>query len=121
MITSYPSKFVIDVGVGRTIEHWLISNNFIVFAIASINPEMEDIQILDLANKEDAIIITMDKDFGELVFKNFLPHKGILLLRLEDAISAEKLAVIETLIPYQILKIKNTFSVYQNGKFRIRK
>src|SRR4029077_12829115 len=103
------------------IEEWLISNNFIVFSITSLNPEMEDVQILDLGNKEDAIIITMDKDFGELVFKNHLPHKGILLLRLEDAISSEKLAVIETLLPYQILKIKNNFSVYQNGKLRIRK
>lgn len=120
MITSYPAKFVIDVGVGRTIEEWLITNNFIVFSISSLNPEMEDVHILDLGNKEDAIIITMDKDFGELVFKNLLPHKGVLLLRLEDAISSEKLAVIETLIPHQILKIKNKFSVYQNGKFRIR-
>lgn len=120
MITSYPTRFVIDVGVGRTIEEWLISNNFFVFSITSINPEMEDIHILELANKEDAIIITMDKDFGELVFKNHLTHKGILLLRLEDAISAEKLAVIETLIPFHMLKIKNNFSVYQNGKLRTR-
>lgn len=118
MTTSYPAKFVIDVGVGRTIEEWLITNNFFVFSITSINPAMEDIHILDLANKKDAIIITMDKDFGELVFKNLLSHKGVLLLRLEDAISAEKLAVIETIIPQQILKIKNNFCVYQNGKFR---
>jgi predicted nuclease of predicted toxin-antitoxin system len=120
MITSDPTKFVIDVGVGRTIEEWLIANNFIVFSVTNLNPEMEDIHILDLANKEDAVIITMDKDFGELVFKNLLPHRGVLLLRLEDAISAEKLAVIETLIPHHILKIKNNFSVYQNGKFRNR-
>ena len=117
----YPTKFIVDVGVGRSIEEWLILNNFTTLSITSINPEMPDVNILELSNKEDAIIITMDKDFGELVFKNLLPHKGVLLLRLEDAISAEKLAVIETLIPYRILEIKNKFSVYQNGKLRIRK
>lgn len=120
MTTDYTPKFVIDVGVGRTIEDWLISNNFLVVSITTLNPEMEDKAILELANEEEAIIITMDKDFGELVFKNLLPHKGILLLRLEDAISAEKLAVIQNLIPDQILKIKENFSVYQNGKLRIR-
>ena len=109
MITLYPTKFVIDVGVGRTIEEWLISNNFIVFSITSINPEMEDLHILDLGNKEDAIIITMDKDFGELVFKNLLPHKGVLLLRLEDAISAEKLAVIGNYYSIQNSKTKESF------------
>ncbi len=120
MTTSYPTKFVIDVRVGRSIEEWLIANNFIIFSIASINPEMPDIDILEFANNEDAIIVTMDKDFGELSFKNLMPHKGILLLRLEDAISTEKLAVIETLIPHQIFKLKNNFSVYQNGKLRTR-
>lgn len=94
--------------------------NFEVFSIAAIDPEMDDEVILELANKEDAIIITMDKDFGELVFKNQLPHKGILLLRLEDATSEIKLVVIQNLIPYQIIKLKNNFSVYQIGKLRTR-
>ena len=114
-------KFIIDAGVGRSIEEWLISQNFMVLSIVSINPEMEDVNIVKLAGREDAIIITMDKDFGELVFKQKLLHKGILLLRLEDAISSEKLAVIQTIIPYHLEEIKNNFSVYQNGKLRIRK
>ena len=120
MIISFPTKLVIDVGVGFSIEDWLVSNNFIVFSIMKINPRMEDKLIVELANHEDAIIITMDKDFGELIFKNKVPHKGILLLRLEDANSAEKLASIKNIIPYEILKLKNNFSVYQNGKLRIR-
>ncbi len=46
---------------------------------------MPDAEILKLADREKAIIITTDKDFGELVFKSHEPHKGVLLLRLEDA------------------------------------
>jgi predicted nuclease of predicted toxin-antitoxin system len=75
MITSF-QKFIVDLGVGRSIEKWLTSQNYVVLSIALINPEMQDNLILELANNEDAIIISMDKDFGELVFKNFLPHKG---------------------------------------------
>ncbi len=81
---------------------------------------MEDYQIIKLAIKEDGIIITMDKDFGELVFKNNNLHKGILLLRLDDAVSEEKLAVIQNIIPEHLEHLKNNFSVYQNGKLRTR-
>ena len=120
-MTTNPSlKFVIDVGVGRSIEEWLASQNFKVLAIASINPEMKDFEIIQLANHEDGIIVTMDKDFGELVFKNNKTHKGILLLRLDDAVSEEKLAAIQNIIPEYLGKLKNNFSVYQNGKLRTR-
>ena len=73
-----------------------------------------------LAIKEDGIIITMDKDFGELVFKNNNLHKGVLLLRLDDAVSEEKLAAIQNLIPEHLEQLKNNFSVYQNGKLRTK-
>lgn len=114
-------KFIIDVGVGRIIENWLLQQNFSVIAVRILNPEMTDSDIIELANKEDAIIISMDKDFGELIFKNKLPHKGVLLLRLEDAVAEEKLAVIQNIFPEHLLAIKNKFAVYQNGRLRTRK
>ena len=120
MITNASFKFIIDVGVGRSIEEWLSSQSFKVLAIRYINPEMEDFQIVQLANMEDGIIITMDKDFGELVFKKNNEHKGILLLRLDDAASEEKLAAIQNIVPEHLEKLKNNFSVYQNGKLRTR-
>jgi predicted nuclease of predicted toxin-antitoxin system len=81
---------------------------------------MTDSEILKLADKEKAIIITMDKDFGELVFKSHEPHNGVLLLRLEDAHAEEKLAAIQNIFPDHLPKLKNNFAVYQNGKLRIR-
>jgi predicted nuclease of predicted toxin-antitoxin system len=113
-------KFIIDVAVGRSVEEWLKSQEFNVVTIGSVNPEMKDFEIIQLANMEDGIIITMDKDFGELVFREKNKHKGILLLRLEDAMSEEKLAAIQNIIPEHLRKLKNNFSVYQNGKLRTR-
>lgn len=37
---------------------------------------MEDMDIIKMANDEAAHIITMDKDFGELVFKNDIVIKA---------------------------------------------
>ena len=114
-------KFIVDVGVGRIIENWLVQQNFSVIAVQILNPEMADTDIIELANREDAIIISMDKDFGELIFKNIIPHKGVLLLRLDDAVAEEKLAVVQNIFPEHLPDIKNKFAVYQNGKLRIRK
>jgi predicted nuclease of predicted toxin-antitoxin system len=120
-VTDSPNfKIIVDVGVGRIIEEWLLIQKYDVISIREINPEMHDSDIIKLANKETAIIITMDKDFGELVYKNFSFHHGILLLRLEDAVAEEKLSVIQNIFPAQFNHIVNNFCVYQNGKLRIR-
>lgn len=63
----------------------------------------------------------MDKDFGELVSKNYSPYKGILLLRLQDAVAEEKLSAIQNIFPNHLSQIKNNFCLYQDGRLRIRK
>lgn len=118
MESSY--SFIVDVGVGKAIENWLFNENYKVISIRDLNPEMQDEVIIELAVKEDAIIITMDKDFGELIYKENKTHKGILLLRLEDAVAEEKLAVLQNIFPIRLNNIKNNFAVFQNGILRIR-
>jgi predicted nuclease of predicted toxin-antitoxin system len=49
---------------------------------------MVDSAILAWAVNEQRLVITMDKDFGELVFRSGQAHDGVLLLRLEEARSA---------------------------------
>ena len=120
MNKEFIGKIVIDIGVGRTIEEWISLQNFEIISIRKINHEMPDSDILKLAIQEKALIITMDKDFGELVYKHFSFHHGVLLLRLEDAVSEEKLSVIQNIFPLRYLQIRNNFCVYQNGKLRIR-
>ena len=114
-------KIIIDIGVGKIIEEWISLQNLEVISIRKINHEMPDLDILNLANKEKALIITMDKDFGELVYKHFSFHHGVLLLRLEDAVAEEKLSVIQNIFSTHYSQIRNNFCVYQNGKLRIRK
>ena len=67
------------------------------------------------------MVITMDKDFGELVYNSVLPHAGVLLLRLEDARSEEKVRIVEEILNNYSDKIVNKFCVYKDGRLRIRK
>ena len=60
-------QFITDVGVGKRVENFLQSLGYDVLCIRDINPQMTDFAILELAVSEERVVVTMDKDFGELV------------------------------------------------------
>ncbi len=45
-------------------------------------PGLPDQAVLSIAHREGWVLITDDRDFGELVFRRGLPHNGIIFLRL---------------------------------------
>jgi predicted nuclease of predicted toxin-antitoxin system len=45
-------------------------------------PGLPDQEVLALAKQKQRILITDDRDFGELVFRLHLPHAGVIFLRL---------------------------------------
>jgi predicted nuclease of predicted toxin-antitoxin system len=64
------------------------------------------------------LLITEDKDFGELVFRLQLPHHGILLIRIEEA--NHKLFSVRAAIQQHYEEMINRFSVINNNKLRIK-
>ncbi len=114
-------KFLVDVGVGEKVEEYLLEKRYDTKAVRSLDQSMPDQEIIRLAALEKRIVITMDKDFGELVYHSGMDHCGILLLRLEDATGSEKQQVIAKILAQYADNMKNNFCVYQNKKFRFRK
>lgn len=114
-------KLLFDVGVSKKAEIYFRENGFDVFAVRDINPYLTDKDILELAVKEERLVITMDKDFGELVFNSKEVHSGVLLLRMEDAGWKQKINVLSEIFLNYSEDIKGSFSVYQDKKLRIRK
>lgn len=114
-------RFLIDVGVGKIIEKYLQEQGCDTKAVRDIDPSMQDEEIIRIAASENRMVVTMDKDFGELVYHSSMKHCGVLLLRLEDATGLQKLQVIEHIMENYQSQIKNCFCVFQNDKFRIRK
>lgn len=113
-------KFITDLGVGRKVENFLKSTGYDVTSVRDINPQMTDFSILELAVSERRIVVTMDKDFGELVYNSGYKHHGILLLRLENMNGKEKTEIVQFIIQKYSVELRNKFCVYQKGKFRIR-
>ena len=59
---------------------------------------MDDRDVAQKAFVENRILITNDKDFGERIYRERQPHRGIVLLRLEDERAAIKIDVLRQLI-----------------------
>jgi predicted nuclease of predicted toxin-antitoxin system len=113
-------KFLVDVGVGMSVDKWLRENGHDVLSVRDVDSRAKDPDILQSAVREARMIITMDKDFGELVYSSGLAHSGVLILRLEDATSKEKVEVLKAILSEFATSIENKFCVYQKGKLRIR-
>ncbi len=113
-------KFVLDVGVGYKVWQYLTDNGFDATLITAINPSMSDVDILLIAENEARMVITMDKDFGDLVYHSGKAHKGVLLLRLEDASGEEKAITMQFIMENFKDQIEGKFCVFKNGRLRIR-
>jgi predicted nuclease of predicted toxin-antitoxin system len=74
----------------------LRQNGHDVAWIRNDSPGIADPQVLERAQAEDRIVLTFDKDFGELAFREKLPATtGIILFRIKapsSAVIAEKVA-----------------------------
>ncbi len=78
-------RFLVDECTGPAVARWLRDEQgHEVFSVYEEARGAEDDLIIDKAYAEGWILITNDKDFGEKVFKERRPHRGIILLRLED-------------------------------------
>jgi predicted nuclease of predicted toxin-antitoxin system len=113
-------KFLVDVGVGKKVETWLKENGFDVLSVRDIDGRAKDSQILHWSEEQRRMIITMDKDFGELVYNSGMQHAGVLILRLDDADSDTKIEVIKKILTEYYDKIESHFCVFQDGRLRIR-
>ena len=109
-----------DVGVGKTAEDRLRAAGYDVRAVRDVDPRMDDADILRWAVREQRLVVTMDKDFGELVYRSGHPHAGVLLLRLENATGDVKARVLTEIFAQHLPQLAGRFSVYQDGRLRIR-
>lgn len=54
-------------------------------------PGLPDAQVLAIARAEGRILITDDRDFGELIFRQREPHSGVIYFRLRDTLISTRL------------------------------
>lgn len=100
-------KFIVDECTGATAAKWLAEEGYDVLSISPEKRGISDKEILQIATDEKRIIITNDKDFGELIFKERTPHNGVIFLRLADETAKNKILILKKLLTQHIEIIDN--------------
>jgi predicted nuclease of predicted toxin-antitoxin system len=113
-------KFIVDECTGMAVAEYLRGTGYDVSVVAEIMPQAEDHAILTKAVKEGRILITNDKDFGELIFRRGYSHHGVLFLRLQDDSAANRIRVVKAVLDQYTDFLKMNFLVATEKQVRIR-
>lgn len=55
-----------------------------ILHIGIVHPSITDEAVMELASKENRIILTFDRDYGNLVFRDGFSPPGVIYLRMQD-------------------------------------
>ena len=111
-------RFLVDECTGSKVAQWLRDENHEVFSVFDEARGMLDDDILAKAFAENWILITNDKDFGEMVFRERRRHHGVIFLRLDDERAANKIEVLRQLLENYAEKLPEEFVVATETKVR---
>ena len=112
--------FLADEGVDKPIVDLLRSSGFDIHYVLETHPGSLDEEVLRIANEENRILITQDKDFGELVYRLRQLHQGVILVRLGTTPAPEKARIVNYVLLEYADKLANAFTVIQKNAVRIR-
>ncbi len=111
-------RFLVDECTGPAVARWLRQQKHDVFSVYEQARGMEDELIIQKAFDENRVLITNDKDFGEKVYRERYPHKGVVLLRLEDERSDSKIDALQSLLSDYAERISGSFVVVTETRVR---
>jgi predicted nuclease of predicted toxin-antitoxin system len=85
-------RFLVDESCDFAVVRALRSSGHDVAAVSDIASRAEDSEVINLAMRESRILLTEDKDFGQLVYSHGLESIGVILLRLPSHARKQKAA-----------------------------
>ena len=91
-------RFLVDRCAGRRLAGWLEGEGHDVLEAWALGADPGDRALLELAASENRVLITIDTDFGELVYLHDLPHAG--LVRLPDVPAERRIALMAAVIDH---------------------
>ena len=111
-------RFLIDRCAGTLVAEWLRSQGHDVVESRERGPDPGDHIFLQWAASESRILVTIDTDFGQLVFVERMPHSG--LIRLPDVPSNQRIQIVEELLSRFSEELEaGSIITVRGGKIRI--
>lgn len=114
------TQFLVDEGCDAIIVRTLRELGYDVQYIAEMSPGITDTAIIQLGLREKRIVITEDRDFSELIFRDAQETYGIIFVRIADTERLAKAAQITTLVNRHSHDLPNAIATITSSKIKIR-
>ncbi|MDZ7830628.1 MAG: DUF5615 family PIN-like protein [Desulfobacterales bacterium] len=111
----------LDENIDRQIVDRLRGDGHTVWYVAETSPSISDDEVLSSANSKKAALITSDKDFGELIFRQRLVSHGVILIRLSGLSLESKANIVSHAVAMYAAEMLGCFTVISKRQIRIRK
>ena len=111
-------RFLVDECTGPKVAEWLRGQGHEIFSVFAEARGAEDDEVISKAYAESWILITNDKDFGEKVYRERRPHRGVIFMRLGDERAANKIEVLRRLLDGYADKLTDRFVVVTDTRVR---
>ena len=112
-------RLIVDEGCDFAAVRSLRAAGFDVVAVCEVSPRATDEEVVQLAFKDQRILVTEDKDFGQLVHASGSQRVGVLLARFPSTARRELPKAVLRVVRERGEKLMGSFVVVQPGRIRI--
>jgi len=113
-------RFLADENVEQPVVDALRADGHDVTCVGEVAPGTADEQVLQIANAESRLLLTNDKDFGQLIYREGRVSEGIVLLRFETQDGVEKAAILDRILPTLEPRLRGHFAILTEQRVRLR-
>ncbi len=113
-------KLLLDENIGALVAEELRGDGYEAASIITDSPGISDKAVLEKARKENRIIVTLDKDFGRLVFQYSQKHTGVILLRLNDESPKNIIRMLKVVLQQYQAELPGKFITVTETRIRLR-
>lgn len=110
-------RFLVDESSDKLLANLMKRAGYDTTFVGDVMPTATDETILDSAEKENRVLISDDKDFGELIFRLNRPTSGVILLRTLTTDPEKRFEMIKGVLD----EAEGKFIVVSEGRIRERK
>jgi predicted nuclease of predicted toxin-antitoxin system len=114
-------RWLADECVAAAVVALLRADGHDVVYVAEVAAGLSDTDVVKLALQENRLLLTEDKDFGDLVFRRERAVPGVVLMRIDTDNSRLKAARLAAAIDQYGEKLFGRYMVIEQGRFRSRR
>ena len=113
-------RFLADENVSRLVVDGLRAAGFDVVTVVATSAGTPDDEVLSAADRDGRILITEDRDFGELVVRQRLAVLGVILIALDRLSNAAEAARVTEVARAHADRMAGNLLVVEPGRVRVR-